>query len=272
MGAWILRAVRVRPDEAGRLLMPLVLAGPFDPAHAAKASIRPFRHPQTGPVVLSWERLAGSPHSGGVDRERLAERLHAVVPRARVLITIREQRRALRLAYEGYVAAGGAASLEGYVSPYRTYPVYPVFDFEFFEYHRLIQRYRRLFGDDRVEVVVVERLVETPDAEIDRVARILGIETASLLPPPPWSRIAAGTIARRRWTNSLFVRGALHQAPPIPLRRTRAPDDLGRSPRSHGRDRLDDAIDLLVDDRFADSNRLTADLVGVDLGAAGYAA
>jgi hypothetical protein len=97
--------------------------------------------------VLSVERLSGSPHSGGYDSKEIADRLAQAFPQAKVLIVIREQRSIILSSYKQYVNVGGSCSLNNYLQPpARGRGRIPLFSFDHFKYHRLIEYYISLFG------------------------------------------------------------------------------------------------------------------------------
>ena len=98
--------------------------------------------------VLSHERLSGYPHSGGFDSRAIAERLATVLPGARILIVVREQRSMIHSNYHQYVRDGGACPLHRYLQPPQpSMRRMPGFAAEFFAYDRLVETYRSHFGD-----------------------------------------------------------------------------------------------------------------------------
>lgn len=120
--------------------------------------------------VISAERLSGNPHSGGYDAPLIAARLHDVFPDGRILIVIREQAGAIASCYNQYVKAGGIAKLQDYLHPPSDFR-FPTFDFNHFDYRRLITHYHQLFGSENVLVLLYEQFVRDP---MDFVARLNG--------------------------------------------------------------------------------------------------
>ena len=106
-------------------------------------------------TVLSSERMAGHPFTGGYDTEAIARRLAAVFPGGRVLIVIREQRDMLLSVYRAYVRDGGTADLRSFLSPRRGSP-YPTFRWNYHAYHRAIALYQSLFGRAHVQTMAFE--------------------------------------------------------------------------------------------------------------------
>lgn len=124
--------------------------------------------------VFSHERLAGNPHSGHYDARVIADRIHEAVPDARILLCIREQLAMLASCYKQYVRIGGVRTLSDYLLPVWDFRV-PLFDWTFYEYHRLIRYYFDLFGEQRVRVLLVEELESDPRAFYHDLSRFMGV-------------------------------------------------------------------------------------------------
>jgi hypothetical protein len=230
--------------------------------------------------VLSHERLSGSPHSGGHDSKELAHRLAATFPEARVLIVIREQRSIVLSTYRQFVRVGGAASLKNYISHPRGFGRVPLFEPDFFEYHKLIDCYQSLFGPDRVLALPFEVLASNPDLFVDSIVGFAGAKDPGVLPPEArnagLSPLAVGV--KRRF-NLLFVRDTVNPAAPFDLRSWRGRLERAieltdrRVPtvvRRMGNKRAKRFIGDALSGRFRESNRITASLTGIDLAAFGY--
>jgi len=269
----------VRPWDSKAIRGALVLADPFGfDAREARRSFAPGLGgaARRGLVpVVSDERLSGSPHAGGYDAALLAERLAAVFPEARVLLAFREQVELIHSIYKQYVRDGGVATLAGYLHP-RNPAEIPQFRFGHFEYDRPIRRYRELFGDDRVLALPFELLAADERAFVDEILAFCGLQPgADYRPGVRYPALGAATLALKRWTNRLAVRNALSPAAPLYVkdheRRFERLDRLvprGLSARRERRERA--AVAEAVGDRYAESNRRTAELTGRDLAAMGY--
>jgi hypothetical protein len=231
--------------------------------------------------VISNERLSGNPHSGGWDSAILARRLQQLFPSARILIMIREQRSMIRSVYYQYVSEGGALTLDTYLDPPQAGAFrVPMFDFGFFEYHRLIGYYRDLFGSDQILVLPFEMLREAPRELAARVCEFAGACPPRALASEPRNRVLSPlSIALKRRLNFLFVRDRLNPAAIFDLPRTnksllRAAAVLDRMlPPALGQPfdrRVAATIESRVGDRYRESNRCTAELTGLDLGRHGY--
>ena len=125
--------------------------------------------------VLSHERFSGNPQSGGYDSKEIADRLVAAFPHAKILIVIREQCSAIVSCYKQYVTVGGPCTFSRYISPPTKGRMrIPLFRFEYFEYHSLIQYYKRLFGPERVLVLPCELFVREPTAFVSQIVTHTG--------------------------------------------------------------------------------------------------
>lgn len=235
-------------------------------------------------TVLSHERLAGTPHSGGYDAETIADRLAAVFPEAHVLVVVREQKSNILSSYLQYTRSGGTLSLERYLHPPQDTRV-PGFSFGYFEYHKLVRHYRELFGKERVTILFYEELRQDPGSFV------ASLFTALDLPEP-----GPATIDLARQENvalSHRASGVKRALSRIASRRdTLKPDvlvDLGSRGdwlveqvvsqfarlipnrlEELGARRARALIEANVGGRYARSNRLLQELVGRDLTNFGY--
>lgn len=136
------------------------------------------------PVLLSEENLSGYLHNGGLHglvAPEMARRIHAALPQAQIVIFVRNQFDILRASYAQYVSGGGtwgqaryfasAGRVRGALT--RAWKA-PVFEFEHFEFDRLIAVYDALFGADRVHVYPYEWLADR-DGLIARLESDLGL-------------------------------------------------------------------------------------------------
>lgn len=234
-----------------------------------------------GIPVLSDERLSGNPLSGGHDTRELVERLAALFPDARVLLVLREQRAMLYSIYDQYVRTGGACSIEDFLAP-RTRHVTPWFRLEYLMFDRVIDHVRTRFGADRLLVLPYERLRRDPEGF--QRAFLAHAGDADGGPAPAERRVNSGRspmrLALERRINPFTVRDDSNAYSPLavralagPLRRLAAgvaalaPPALDRGIERRIRGRIAEACA----GRFEASNRATAALTGLDLGALGYA-
>lgn len=268
------RLVRARPLE-------------FDAA-ASRAEFEPLLRKLVGAglhPVVSFERFSGNPFSGGYDSKEIADRLVQVFPDARVLVVVREQRGMIVSTYKQYVREGGALPPSKFMRPPTSRSLrVPWFDLAHFEYHHLIGYYRHLFGPDAVLALPYEQFVADARSFVERIARFAGRPLtdevldslpfdAKTNPGPPATAIAA-----RRLLNELGVRSDLNPAPPLasPLfwRLGKRIDRWSLAPKGaveREEAKLRRTVEEIVGDRYVESNRRTAELIGVDLGAHGWA-
>jgi hypothetical protein len=139
---------------------------------------------RTKPVVLSEENLSGYIHNGGLHGlvgPEMARRIREVLPEARIVIFVRNQPDVIRASYSQYVAGGGTYGLDKYLHTYeRVYGALrapfkaPAFEWEHFEYDRLIALYDRTFGRENVFVYLYEWLRQ-PESLFAKLEADLGI-------------------------------------------------------------------------------------------------
>lgn len=232
--------------------------------------------------VISSEVLSGNPFYGARESDMYARRLAEVAPDgSRIVLTIREQMRMLTAIYMQYVFRGGTARPKTFFS---NDPVIGYFAFapEHFEYHRLVQLYRDLFGEDNVLVTNQETLARYPQRLAQDLAAFAGVAaywdpkqlvTAPEAPSPP-----EGVAPLLRRIN-YFRSGAANSGPLINLGGAsalayRAVGALGRSP--NGRSLFKDARPVSQEvvrkfgGRYAPSNRELKVMFGDRLDLARY--
>jgi len=156
-----------------------------------------------GPLVLSDEAISGSLWESSETGWRSAKRLHAVLPRARILILVRRQDDMLRSIHGQYVNEGGTRPLRDFASGREIEG--SRFALRHLEYDRLVGRYVELFGAERVSVVPYEYLRSEPADFLDALADLLGAERMAEVPVTwPNRSLCAPTLwLLRRW-NRLF--------------------------------------------------------------------
>jgi hypothetical protein len=253
-------------------------------AERARALLAEHRNapPTDGTVdVVSHERLSGNPHSGGYDSGAIASRLLATFPGARVLAVIRQQAEMVLSAYKQYVREGGAQSIDRYLHPpHRGRARVPQFSLSYFEFDRLIACYHDLFGADRVLVLPYEQLDADPLAFVRRIAAFAGVPEPEAVTAGRRNVGLSGTsVGVKRRFNFWFARDTVNPAAPFDWPRvahgvrTRLDRLDARVParmRRRSDRRLESVVHAETDGRFAESNRRTAALTGIDLASLGY--
>jgi len=198
-----------------------------------------------------------------------------------VLIVVREQQDVIHSAYKQYVRVGGPCSLKRYVHPPRRAAVrLPLFDFRFYEYHRLVRIYHELFGKDNVLVLPFELLRKDNAALASQVARHVGLSEPAIADAAKRNIALSGLAAMVKRPLNYF----LLRSPMNPAGRSEQDWMLGltnqaaktvdrvlpRAVTSIPDTRMKAYLRRVVGDFYADSNRQLADITGLDLAAYKY--
>lgn len=124
--------------------------------------------------VISHERLSGYPASGGFDSRMLADRLKSHFPEARIFCLFREQRAMILSAWGQQVVDGGGLSLGRFIDPPEPdLRRVPLFDPAMYQYSRLLEHYRGLFGADNVMFRPYEAFCAQPGLILGGLADLL---------------------------------------------------------------------------------------------------
>lgn len=231
-------------------------------------------------LALSSEAFVGNPMSGGFNALWNAEALAQMFPQARVLMVVREQRSMALSCYAQYVKEGGLLSLERFLVGQKTGKM-PTFDLRFFEYHKLVAAYRRLFGENRVLVLPFELLRASPMEYVQRLRSFCGL--AGAFQPPPGTPLnranSALALCLMRPLNPLRVGDPLNGFSPWASRRGRKIVDALCRAAGHEAfggisaritRRWQEVVETLLAGRFAASNAALAHITGLPLGQYGY--
>ena len=124
--------------------------------------------------VFSHERLSGNPHSGHYDAKEIIDRIFELVPNAKIIIVIREQISMIASCYNQYIRIGGTKTLENYISSNWEYRI-PQFNAKAYEYHRILHYYFGLFGEKNVLVLLFEDLLKDAHTFYHRVCEFMEI-------------------------------------------------------------------------------------------------
>jgi hypothetical protein len=269
------------PHSRGHVVAEVILADDyiFDPA-ALAARFAELEAPQRAQGLLpiwSEEVLLGDPFAGRYDGPANLRRLHAAFPRARILITIREQRAMALSMLREYAKQGSTAPPVDVIGTGHEDPAFrPLLRPDFLRLERAVGFCRDTFGPDRVLVLPQEMLRSDPGNYFDRLGRFLDLP---LVPP----KTAGGDNVGRGLATAAFNRGLNRLVRRSPLRREaglawRAKD---RAVRLFDRAvpqvldaRIEARLRAMIEDRyrgeFAAGNRVLAEITGLDLGSHGY--
>jgi hypothetical protein len=113
--------------------------------------------------VISHEDLCGVPMLARYYGFQVADRLRQTFPNAKILITIREQKSALRSIYGQYIRQDGEWPIQTFLGTGNEPPGFaPICRLDHLEYDLLANHYIRLFGDRQVLVLPFELLAKNP--------------------------------------------------------------------------------------------------------------
>ena len=121
----------------------------FDPTPTSTWLAEAFARSEAegSPPVISNERFSGNPAAGWHDAERTAQRLHQVMPQARILLVVREQEDLLRSIWRQQIRIGSICSLEDFLRPLEIGDHrLPAFDPDFLRFDRYVGLLDDIFG------------------------------------------------------------------------------------------------------------------------------
>jgi len=239
--------------------------------------------------VLTHEQFSGQPAGTGyglrrrereASRKEVADRLHATFPDARVLIVIREQREMIRSIYK-WLVCGWEGRLSARIDQFLDqspleHGFGPLFNFEYLEYHWVVQYYRRLFGESAVLTLPYEWLRADPTNFVNRIRHF------AELPPineTPHKQVNAGQSAAtchvRRWLNRALASPNRPGTVSRPERwaavfTSKLNRHMPYAIHSTSERILSQQIEHLVAGTYAESNERTSILTGIDLASLGY--
>jgi len=141
----------------------------------------------TTPVVSS-ELLCGHPYQGGRENHDFAYRIKEIAPDAKILITIREQIRAITSSYMQYLNRAGTLSLRDFLNPDEYYGYY-YFSPSHFHYDRIVHLYQTLFGAGNVLVITQEEIAKDSPSALRTISEFAGADAAPIAELEPPRRI-----------------------------------------------------------------------------------
>jgi len=247
-----------------------------------RSILRQFPKPEGLVPVVSNERLSGHPMSNGFDRMILARRIRATFPRAKILVTIREQNAIIMSNYMQYLKYGGWHSPERYIRPLSD-ARQPALTFQYWDYEKMVRNYHALFGSENVLVLPQEMLRRSALNFVARIASFMDLplpaqvdgdrETNPRRPHvPAYCLRWLSVLARPSSGNSYFPSplgpslGKALEGGSKALMAAMVPTSLDRQMETF----LSRRLARMIGDYYAPSNRRTIELIGIDLAQLGY--
>jgi len=274
-----LASFRSGPTRDDPVVGPWILASDreFDPAAARRAYEARVAElgVHDGAVVISEERLAGHVATGGFDTFRIADRIAATIPDARVFFVVRDQLDMIESEYLQLVQEGSPARLRALLDYQPRLATVPGFDLGHYEYDRLADHYVERFGPEGVRIFEFRAVVGDPQTFLDELAGFMGVA--------PWPRLSSEQLTRRvnptlprrllglRRTMNHFERRPLNPTPLFTLPPFwRGPLWwLARRLPPRRRPLIDAPTRRALQDRYVASNARLADRYGIRFGSRG---
>ena len=222
--------------------------------------------------VLSSELLCGNAKlNGGMDAKLYADRLFSVLPNARILVVIREQKSWLESFYKMQIQLSSETEVfERFLGGNRPLDAASGFSLRFLEYSKLVGYYHGLFGRENVLVIPFEELAKSPEGFCSSIFEFSGCK-----PLRGWSpstdRINAGmqSSAVEFWLGVNWLKRQGWRVLPSP-----GSPSWNVALRMFSRQsvvrKFRNKINEMIGGRFAESNRRLQELVDFDLAAWEY--
>ncbi|MEM1212379.1 MAG: hypothetical protein AAGI68_08785 [Planctomycetota bacterium] len=227
--------------------------------------------------VLSNEAMCGSQDPRKRYERQIADRLHEVLPEAKVLITIREQLGIILSHYREAIDFGETFTVPSYLTSPSSKPGFaPVCQIDHFEYDLFVKHYMELFGADRVLVLPMESLRADRQAFCDTLSDFSGVPRH---PAPEAGSARVGwrgvSLSYKRRCNLIGIgrrgRGSRSLGNRIVNKAGRT---LGNLAPKAWNQRVEDRMKAVFQDKighhFAQSNQRLQQLTGLDLASLGY--
>ena len=127
--------------------------------------------------LIPWERLSGNPYTGARDSRIIADRLHAVFPEAKIIISIRHQLNMIDSLYRQYIHQGGSSSFDRFLNLPLENTLY--FSLNYLCYDRIVHYYRQLFGTRSVFVCLYESFNSSPHDFLGQLFSFMSVKEKS---------------------------------------------------------------------------------------------
>ncbi|MEQ9370561.1 MAG: hypothetical protein RIG63_16285 [Coleofasciculus chthonoplastes F3-SA18-01] len=234
--------------------------------------------------VLSHEALSDNVISGKYHGKEVADIIHAVFPKSRILIIIREQQSMILSSYRQYIKQGGIETIQEYIGADINKPAFkPTCRLDYLEYDLPITYYQNLFGAANILVLPLELLSRDKKFFEQKIISFAGIDINAgdipdILSRPKNIGYKGGAVAVRRKLNFFLDNPtyARRQGKSSLTDHTMAklsvvverllPQGIHQRVENHWKQ----FIAEYVGDMFKDSNQRTNQLIGMDLADFGY--
>lgn len=127
--------------------------------------------------VVSCEILTGNPFTGLREASTLSDRLFAIYPSAKILLTVRRPEHMVRSIYHQYLKSGGLLTLKDFLAQ-DCIPGYYGFTTMAMQYDKIAAKYADLFGSENILVLPNEMLKASRSIFFELLAKFTGSEAA----------------------------------------------------------------------------------------------
>jgi len=134
-------------------------------------------------ILLSHELLVGGMiHTGGVNGILIKEfclRLKSVFPNAQIVLFIRNQTDMIASAYNQYIKGGGTYGINKYLyqNTFDALNKYFFFSFKYLEYDKIIDLYKKEFGENNVYIYLHEEFSKDPKEFTKKLSEKFNFDT-----------------------------------------------------------------------------------------------
>jgi hypothetical protein len=165
--------------------------------------------------LVTNERLSGHPCSGGYDTIRIARRIVAADPEARVVMVVREQGALVESTYRQMVRMGWVGPPERLLDDlgWRT----PTFHLSQFEFASIIAAYETVVPRERIKVLAYEHFRRDQPGFLHELADFLGIEPWQIEPSKRAEIVNPSRTARQIRTQRRLNRFRRSEMVPFPV-------------------------------------------------------
>lgn len=231
---------------------------------------------QSEKMIISWEAFSHNV----ADRKLIAERLNKLFPEANILIIIRNQMESLQSMYAFLVCQLGRNINVSYGRPsVESFEKWILEQEDFLcrsyistlKYYEFISEYWKLFGKERVTVLLFEELVNSPEIFFDKMARFFGVGSVK---PPGHPLPRRNTRPTEKSLLYYKFRGYFPYITPskfLPRAVLKlARNFLNSGPRVQAAEKLPPDVHERLMNTYRESNRKLQQELGIDLARYGY--